>query len=84
MNQQCINEPVSITSIGFRKNLITYPRRMEFRGQTYDFVDAGLHMLIHHGGLIAEILTMTDGIKNYSLRTDDRGGNWTLLSIAAQ
>lgn len=78
-----INEKVTITAIGFRKNLIIYPRRMEFRGNTYNFIDAGLRCLVHHGNRIAEIITLSDGTTNYHLRTDNRGNIWTLLSIAS-
>ena len=76
-----INEQVSITSIGFRKDLASYPRRMEFRGETYNFVDSGLRCLVRRGSVIAEVLTLTDGIANYLLRTDNRGVNWMLLGI---
>ncbi len=78
-----INEKVTVTSIGFRKNLIVYPRVMEFQGKTYNFVDAGLRCLIRHGEKIAEILTLTDGDVNYHLRSDNRGVNWTLVSICS-
>jgi hypothetical protein len=83
MSKVSINEQVNVTVMGFRKNLVAYPRRMEFRGVTYDFIDAGLRCLVRHGGLIAEIITMSDGMSDYHLRTDNRGGNWTLLSIAS-
>lgn len=83
MKNENINEPVNVTVLGFRKNLVTYPRRMEFRGQTYNFIDAGLRCLVRHGGKIAEIITMSDGIADYHLRTDNQGGAWTLLSIAS-
>jgi len=78
-----INEQVTITAIGFRKNLVAYPRRMEFRGITYYFIDAGLRCLIRYGGCIAEIITLSDGIADYFLRTDNNGGDWTLLSITS-
>lgn len=84
MNQLNINEQITVTAIGFRKNLAAYPRRIEFRGSTYNFIDAGLRCLVRNGGLMAEIVTLSDGIANYYLRTDNRGGNWTLLSIKLQ
>ena len=83
MSQTHINEPVAVTAIGFRKNLVAYPRRIEFRGVTYNFIDAGLRCLIRQGNLIAEVLTLSDGISNYRLRTDNMGTNWILLSIAS-
>lgn len=81
MNRVNINEQVAITQMGFKKNLSAYPRRMEFRGNMYDFLDAGLRCLVKTGGSIAEIITMTDGQSQFRLRTDNHGGNWTLLSI---
>lgn len=78
-----INEQVIVTSMGFRKNLVAYPRRMEFRGVTYNFIDAGLRCLVRHGERIAEIITLSDGTADYHLRSDNHGGGWTLLSIAS-
>jgi len=83
MKKVQVNEQVIVTAMGFRKNLATYPRRMEFRGTTYDFIDAGLRCLVRHGERIAEIITLSDGISDYHLRSDNRGLNWTLLSIAS-
>ena len=83
MNRVTINEQVAITQMGFKKNLATYPRRMEFHGTMYDFLDAGLRCLISTGGRISEIITLTDGQSQFRLRTDNHGGNWTLLSIAS-
>lgn len=81
MEKTQINEQVIVTAMGFRKNLVTYPRRMEFRGATYNFIDAGLRCLINCGGRIAEVITLSDGKADYRLRTDNNGNNWTLLSI---
>ena len=83
MKKVLVNEQVTVTVLGFRKNLVAYPRRMEFRGVTYDFIDAGLRCLVRHGERIAEIITLSDGKSDYHLRSDNRGGNWTLLSIAS-
>lgn len=83
MNRISVNEQVAVTRMGFKKNLSAYPRRMEFRGVVYDFLDAGLRCLVSTGGHIAEIITLTDGKQNFQLRTDNNGGNWTLLSIAS-
>ncbi len=83
MKKVQVNERVEITSIGFRKNMIAYPRRMEFRGKTYDFIDAGLRCLVRHGERIAEIITLSDGQADYCLRSDNQGSGWMLLSIAS-
>jgi hypothetical protein len=81
MNKVTINEQVLVTVMGFKKDLAAYPRRIEYQGATYDFLDAGLRCLIRHGGRIAEIVTLSDGRADFRLRSDNRGGNWTLLSI---
>lgn len=83
MNRIEINEQVLVTVMGFKKDLAAYPRRMEYQGSTYDFLDAGLRCLVRHGERFAEILTLSDGRANFRLRSDNHGGNWTLLSITA-
>jgi len=83
MKKVQINEQVIVTSVGFRKNLGVYPRRMEFRGVTYNFIDAGLRCLVRQGERIAEIVTLSDGDTDYRLKSENHDGNWTLLSIAS-
>lgn len=83
MNQTKINAPVTVTAMGFRKNLIVYPRRIEFEGATYNFIDAGLRCLVRSGNKIAEILTLSDGRSEYCLRSDNNDGKWMLLSIVS-
>lgn len=84
MKKTNINEQITVTAVGFRKNkdLVTYPKRIEFRGVSYSFIDAGLRCLINCRGIIAEILTLSDGQTDYHLRHDNNGV-WTLLSIAS-
>lgn len=81
MKKIAINEPVFVTSLGFRKNLQAYPKRIEFRGSTYDFIDAGLRCLVKSGGKVVEILTLSDGSSEYCIKSPVKGGSWTLLSI---
>ena len=83
MNNLTVNEQVNITQLGFKKNLAACPRRMEFRGSVYEFLDAGLRCLVRSGDHLAEIITMTDGNAQFRLRSDNRGGNWTLLNIVS-
>ncbi len=80
-NTTTINSPVSVTAIGFGRNMRAYPRRMEYQGTSYSFIDAGLRTVIRTGGRIAQVLTMSDGSQDFRLRSDDQGGSWTLLSI---
>ena len=83
MTKTIINEEVSVTRVGFKKNLMAYPRRVEYEGTTYDFIDAGISCIVRSGEQIAQILTLTDGRSQFRLRSDNRGGRWTLLSISA-
>jgi hypothetical protein len=80
--QTTINSPVSVTAVGFGRDMRAYPRRMEYKGSSYDFIDAGLRTVIRSGERIAQILTMSDGAHDYRLRSDNHGGSWTLLSIS--
>lgn len=76
-----INSPVDVTAMSFGKDLRAYPRRMEYGGTTYNFIDAGLRTVVRKGERIAQVLTMSDGVSNFCLRSDSRGSSWTLLSI---
>lgn len=82
MKKQQINEKVTVTAFGFRKNLSAYPKRIEYKGLTYKFIDAGLRCLVNQGDAIAEILTLSDGVRDYHLKTENRGLAWTLVKIA--
>lgn len=77
-----INTPVTVTSIGFGRDMRSYPRSMEYGGRSYQFMDAGIRMVVRSGERIAQILTMSDGAHDYQLRSDNHGGSWTLVSIA--
>ncbi len=81
--KQFINQPVIVTALGFSRNTSPYPRRMEFNGTSYEFIDAGISCIARSGEKITRILTMTDGQKHFRLRSDNRGGIWTLLDISA-
>lgn len=82
MTRITVNEQVAVTQLGFKKNLAAYPRRMEYRGSVYSFIDAGLSCLVRTGEQMAQIITVSDGQAFYRLRSDNHGGNWTLLSIS--
>lgn len=79
---QSINHPVAVTAMSFGRDMRAYPRRMEYQGVTYDFIDAGLRLVVKSGERIAEILTMSDGASEFRLKSDNRGGSWTLLSMS--
>ena len=50
MNRRSINEDVMITALSFRsrRDFTTYPRKMEYRGTSYTFLN-GLQYLIKKG-----------------------------------
>ena len=83
MTKQTINSLVNITKIGFRRNMSAYPMQMEYLGNVYDFIDTGIHCLVRRGESVSEILTLSDGMATFRLRSDNRGNDWTLLSIMA-
>lgn len=85
MNRHNINEGVNITALSFRspRDFTTFPRRMEYRGTSYTFLN-GLQYLIKKGGSITRIFDMTDGRANYRLKCDEQQCSWTLLAITEQ
>ncbi len=82
MKHIAINEQVSVATMGFKKNLEAFPRCMEYNGKTYQFIDSGLSCIVRRGERIAQILTMSDGSHLFRLRSDAKGGIWTLLSMS--
>jgi hypothetical protein len=79
MNSKLINSPVSITAIGFGRNMVAIPKRMEWGGRTYCFIDRGIRIGIRRGETLASTVTMSDGERSFCLR--EHGGAWTLLSV---
>jgi hypothetical protein len=78
-----INKEVSVTAMYFRRNqqLKTFPKRMEFDGHEYTFIESGLQYLIKKGQSVVRFFDMTDGSANYRLRYDGDQFTWTLVSI---
>ena len=80
VQNQFINSPVSITAIGFGRNMQPIPKRMEWSGRTYQFIDKGIQVISRRGEAIWSTVTMSDGQQNFCLRAE--GGVWTLLSVS--
>ena len=74
-----IYSPVSITAIGFGRDMQPIPKRMEWGGRTYQFVDRGIRVISRRGESVMSTVTMSDGEQNFCLRQS--GGLWTLLSV---
>lgn len=81
MTKKGINTPVEVTALRFGKNMARYPRRMEWKGRIYNFVDNGIRTTIRDGSSVSYTMTMSDGESTFCLR--ERAGSWTLLSVLA-
>ena len=78
-----VNKEVNITAMYFHNNrsLKSYPKRMEYNGNTYTFLESGLQYLIKRGQKMIQIFDMTDGQDTYRLKFDEQQFNWTLVNI---
>ncbi len=84
MTQSTINQDVTVTALYFARgdSRKSYPKRIEFQGDTVNFVESGLQCLVRKGKEVIQVFTMTDGDTQYRLRCDEGQSRWTLLSIA--
>jgi hypothetical protein len=82
-NKQLINKEVAVTSVYFRpgRHLKGFPKRMEYEGREYTFLESGLRYLVKKGQELVEIFDMTDGTQNYRLKFDNSQQSWTLIGI---
>ncbi len=80
-----INKEVSVTAVYFQNNkeLKSFPKRIEFDGREYTFMD-GLRYLIQKGHKLIQVFDMTDGHSEYRLRFDTHEQLWTLVDITEQ
>ena len=76
-----LNIPVTVLSMGFGRDLRATPRTMEYQGHRVEFVDNGIRTTVRSGDRLAQILALTDGDQTFHLRSDNRGGSWTLIGI---
>lgn len=83
-NRISINKEVSVTALYFRgdRSLKSFPKRMEYNGREYTFMESGLRYLIHKGHQLTQIFDMTDGMTNYRLKFDNRQQLWTLIDMS--
>lgn len=75
-----INSPVSVTAMAFGRDMQPIPKRMEWAGRTYQFIDRGIRVVSRRGESIMSTVTMSDGSQSFCLR--QAGGMWTLLSVS--
>lgn len=83
MNTIVINQEVKVTSVYFRpgRHLKGFPKRMEYEGREYTFLESGLRYLVRKGQELFEIFDMTDGSRNFRLKFDSAAQAWTLVGI---
>jgi len=83
-NRVTVNKEVAVTALYFRGDarLKSFPKRMEFEGREYTFVESGLRYLVQQGQRLTQIFDMTDGVANYRLKFDNQEHLWTLVDIA--
>lgn len=84
MNRVTINKEVSVTALYFRNNgnMKSFPKRMEYDGREYTFIESGLRYLVQKGQQLTQIFDMTDGNTNYRLKFNDTDQLWTLVDIS--
>lgn len=86
-NRRVINKEVSVTGLYFRsarpddRHIKGYPKRMEYEGREYTFVESGLRYLVRKGQELIEIFDMTDGRRDYRLKFDTTAHVWTLIGV---
>lgn len=81
-NRVVINQEVAVPEVFFRREgqLKSFPRRMEFRGREYTFMD-GLRYLVHKGAQMVQVFDMTDGARDYRLQFNAGEQSWTLVDM---
>jgi hypothetical protein len=83
-NRVSINKEVAVTAVYFQNSqeLKSFPKRIEFDGREYTFLESGLRYLVQKGHRLVQIFDMTDGIADYRLRYDGNQQLWTLVDIS--
>lgn len=83
MNTTVINQEVTVTSVYFRpgRNLKGYPKRMQYQGREYTFVESGLRYLAKKGQQLVEMFAMTDGTRQFLIKFSPESHSWTLVGM---
>lgn len=84
VSTQKINQEVNVTALYFRnkEHLKSFPKRMEFEGHEYVFIESGLQYQIKNNDQEMRLFDMTDGAADYRLKLDLRQLTWTLVSVS--
>lgn len=87
ITRQLVNEEVNVTGLYFRpvpkdnRHIKGYPKRMEYQGREYTFIESGLRYLIKKGQQLIEVFDMTDGTSDFRLKFDAEAHVWTLVGV---
>lgn len=82
MSKTIINQEVAVTAVSFHRNFEPIPRRIEFGGRAYTFVDNGMRYSVKSGKRMARLFDMTDGTHCFRLRHEAGTAAWTLVTIS--
>jgi len=82
MTKTTIGKPIQITALWFDKDLGAVPKRIEFGGRSYTFVDRGLRYCIRRGNVLTRLFDLTDGEALFRLKHEVDADAWNLLSIS--
>ncbi len=79
-----VNKEVAVTAVYFRNDaqLKSFPKRMEYEGQEYTFVESGIRYLVEKGQNLIQLFDMTDGSMDYRLKFDTKQSTWTLVTMS--
>ena len=83
MERIIVDQEVTVNSVYFnnKKDLETFPKEMEFEGETYTFLNNGWRYLVHKGQEVVRVFSVTDGKADFRLKLDPSESHWTLLEI---
>lgn len=86
MQKRALNEKINITGWYFRnkKGLSTFPKRMEYKGESYTFADTGLQFLVKRGESVMRMFDVTDGRSQFRLKCNESLSDWTLVTMTDQ
>lgn len=84
--RRLVNQEVTITGLYFTakpsdRSLKGYPKRMEYEGREYTFLESGLRYLLQKGQQLFEVFDMTDGERAFRLKFDPEQRVWTLVGV---
>lgn len=82
-----INQEVTIDSLYFRnshegtREIKAFPRRMQYGGREYTFIEDGLRYLMKKGQQLFQVFDMTDGNRLFRLKFNPNNQQWVLVGM---